>query len=785
MIPKTFVLKISMIKRWFINTYLELIFGKRSRVAFIMILAMTSVSIVLIPRLTFNYNMESFFDHNDPDVLVYETFKDVFENENNSLIIGITNDMGIFHLPFLQKIDSLSEELASLNEIQEVVSPTTLQDYAIAPLVGFMKIPSLHLDDPTKLSNDEQKIYKGNHHKRSFFSSDKKSIAIVIRYDGATDVALGKEFLNRINGLLDSYGFDDFSVAGRLHTQEYYIREMKSEMLYLSALAFLLFAFVLYFIFRNWAFTTISMVVVLISLIWLFGIISLFGISINLMIVLLPALIFILGTSISIHLLSSFRDEFTSGTEKNSSILLAIRETGIPNFLNALTTAIGFGSLYFIPVQPLQQFGLLAATGIMITFCAGILIIPLFLIHYSPDTPGLISSTKQSDVPVKMILNLIQHKKLSIILTFGLLVLAGTVALTRISINNYFLDDLSERSTLKSDLRYFEKNFSGIKPIEILVHPFNSSINILEMPAILEIEKAERFLTENYQCGFLLSPLTVIRSINQSLHGRASIHYTIPDSESALRKIIAFADKYRIWDKYAPVFGGSNSEYARISFRTSDSGSKINADMEQDFYNYINKNTTYLSFKVTGVAHLLDNTNNHITGYLLQGILVAIFTTTLVIWLFTRSASIAIFSVVTNIIPLVFTAGMMGLFDIPLKVSTSLMFTIVYGIAVDDTIHLLNAYMRYKNRFNNDSIAITMAVKKLTKPMIFTSVVLLVGFMIFTTSAFQSIQILGLLVGSSLLIGLITDLLLLPVLLKWMVARNLTSAMVPAGAQIT
>jgi hypothetical protein len=160
----------------------------------------------------------------------------------------------------------------------------------------------------------------------------------------------------------------------------------------------------------------------------------------------------------------------------------------------------------------------------------------------------------------------------------------------------------------------------------------------------------------------------------------------------------------------------------------------------------------------------------------MKGILLAILTTTVVILIFTKSLKIALISIVTNVIPMIFAAGVMGFFSIPLKVSTSLIFTIIYGITVDDTIHFLSNYTRHVRAGSKIQLAINMAVQKLTNPMIFTSIVLFAGFMIFSLSDFTSIRMMGVLVGTSLLFGLITDLLLLPVLINLVNLKNQTKA---------
>ncbi len=754
------------------HLYLWMATGRGKKVALIIVLAVTVLAGIQIPKLSFNYNMENFFDQHDEDVKVYERFKKLFGNENNGLIIGVTNNHGIFDQSFLFKIDSLTRLLEILPETDKVLSPTSASDYVYAPLVGSVKVPILHIENPEKYKFDGKRIYADQSYARSLFSDDKKSIAIVLSFSKEMDDAESKVLLSRLDQMLSGFDFDDSNIAGRIQTQHYYITEMKSEMALFSAMALSLFILTLFAIFRDWKFVAISFGVVFIAQIWLFGLVALLNIPMDLMMILLPALIFILGTSISIHAITQFRREYVPKIHKTSAISKAMLGTSIPNFLNSLTTAIGFLSLVFIPVLPVQQFGALAAVGIMITFIIGIILIPIALqivpLGLAPNDLKRINSSSFNG----FVISLVSNKKSIVLFAFSLFVLSGLYYATKVKVNNYFLDDLKASSSLGSSLKYFERNFSGIKPIEILIHAGEGQdAKLLDFESIKEIERVETFIKQNFQTGFILSPVMIVKSINKALHGGSQSFYAIPKSETQYKKILKAAEKQKVWNLYSSILSRDNN-YARISFRTLDIGSNAAMEKEELLNRYINKHTSNLDFEFTGVSHLLDNTNEKITGNLMKGILLAIFTATLVIWIFTKSSRIALISAIINFIPLIFAAGIMGFFNIPLKVSTSLIFTIVYGITVDDTIHFLNAYIRFVKQTKNVSTAIKMAVKKLLKPMISTSLVLFSGFMIFSLSDFQSIQMLGLLVGASLLFGLITDLLLLPILIRLLFIRK-------------
>ncbi len=203
----------------------------------------------------------------------------------------------------------------------------------------------------------------------------------------------------------------------------------------------------------------------------------------------------------------------------------------------------------------------------------------------------------------------------------------------------------------------------------------------------------------------------------------------------------------------------------RITGRTLDEGSLVLKQRNEKLEAFLKTNTQYLQFEITGAAQLMDNANNHIAMNLLKGIFLAIAVSTFVIGLLLRSWKLAAISLIPNLIPLLLVAGFMGAAGIPLKVATSLIFTIVYGIAVDDTIHFLNSY-RINRKLNADPTeAVRQTIANMWRPMLFTSIVLFSGFMIFLLSEFSSISTMGLLISGTLIVALFTDLLLLPVLL--------------------
>lgn len=714
-----------------------------------------------LPSLRFNYDIESFFSSEDPEVEFYYNHKNTFENENDFVLVGIRNNEGIFQKDFLEKLDTLSKELKRFSGIKKVYSPTNLYETIRGPM-GFFRIPILHVDNPDKYNSDKKKVYTTGNYTNSFFSPDAQSVSLLIKKEEKISRHANDSLLLALNAAITSYKFDEYHIAGRIQTQYYYVNRMRTQMILFGVLACILFIGSLFLIFKCIRYVSLSLGAVLLSLIWIFGIIGWLGIQLDLMLTLLPTLIFVISTSGSIHLISKFRNEYKVGVTKQIAIRKSIIETGLPNFLNAFTTAIGFASLVMIPVAPIQRFGLFTAGGILVSFFIGLLLIPTAL-KVLQIKPSKIVSPTQAEMNHGHLVHLIFKNPKLITGTFVLLILFGIFFSFNVKINNHFLDDLSASSSLKKDLDFFEQNFSGIRPFEMNIQA-NKNTTIFDYKALLEMDAVENYLKEEYKVGFLFSPLSYIKSIHKSIHGGSQNYYSLPESQAKLDEIIKLADKQRLWKRYIPVITKDKS-IGRFTGRTLDEGSRVFRLRNEKLEDFLKQHTSYLQFRITGAAQLMDNANSHIAWNLMKGILLAIAVTTMIIGLFARSWKLAAISLIPNLIPLLLVSGFMGWAGIPLKVATSLIFTIVYGIAVDDTIHFLNSYRLNTRIYTDTNEAVKQTIYNMWRPMLFTSIVLFSGFMIFLLSEFSSISTLGLLISGSLIVALLTDLLLLPVLL--------------------
>ncbi len=718
-----------------------------------------------LPRLSFNYDIEGFFSVNDPEVVFYEKFKTQFGNENNALIIGIESDSGIFKKEFMSKLDILTKALGAIPEIENVLSPSNVKEYIMSPLVGFQPIPAIHISDPSRYETDSIRIYKNQSYSRMLFSNKSSSVAIILEIVEGLNHSRNEQLLSRIVGLISNeFRSEAYHLAGRIQTQHYYINTMKSEMAFFSILALILFCGSIWLIFRRFQFVIITLTVIATSLIWTFGIMSLFRVQLDLMLTILPTLIFVLSTSIAIHLLNKFQELFSLSGDKLEAIKESYLRTTVPNLLISFTTSTGIASLYFIPVVSIQRFGLFAAGGILIAMTIGLVLIPIFLRLLSFQKKRFNHRNMRIDRVKLRLISIVCGRSRNLVgLLFIMLVLISLIGVSLIKINNSFLDDLSHKSNLKQDLMFFEDQFSGIRPFELVVSKPKNSTSIFDYENIRNIESIENYIRTNYGLGMVQSPITLVKSLNVALNGGNPQFYRVPESEKTYDGLISSARRYKVLERFGNIIDQEGNS-VRISGRIADAGRLFYLGKDQGFQKFMANQKSNLDVNLTGVAYLIDNANSMITESFMLGLSLVIFVVILVIRIYSTSAKLTFLALGVNLVPLLVVGGIMGGFDIPLKISTALIFTIVLGIGVDDTIHFLHRYIKLLEGYHPRT-AVKLAMFQMTSPIILTTSVLFSGFMIFSFSSFESIQTLGWLTSIALIVAMLTDLVLLPRLL--------------------
>ncbi|WP_424961084.1 efflux RND transporter permease subunit [Ekhidna sp.] len=703
----------------------------------------------------FDFEFEKFFPNNHPDSKAYAQHVAQFGYDNDYLHIILEREEGIFDKEFLALAAAFEKSLADIDDVENVYSPLSLQHVVKSP-TGLIIFPLIHTDSPTdyQIKQDSSRVF-GNPFYRSAFSNSGGALSIYMHHAHFSDQARSEKLLEAIRSKARNFGISDIRLVGKLSASGVFISYIQNDfgkfLIGSLSLSFLL----LLLIFRNFKSALLPFLISLLSIVWLFGLMGLIGLKINLLSSLLPPILFFVSMSDAVHLMNALKK--SGGLEAKEKLKTALQIVWVPTLLTSVTTAIGFLSLIWINTEPVQFLGVFAAIGIIfafiITFTFGLLVASIT--NFSADKRIL-------EVPDKW-LSILVSKKKPVIVVCALVVLALIPGITQLRINSYLLDDLPEDSQVRKDFEYADAELGGSKPYEVRVEVADTSMSIWDKKVMNEIVKIEEYLLYEYPIAKVQSPATIIKYLNMVNNGGLNENYDYPDSERSYRSTIRL--KNRIDPKRLDKLVTEDGKVGRLIGFFPELGSHETDIRNQKMLKYFQENVdgSIVDYRITGTTYLIDKSHELLSINLLKGLITAIIVIGVILGIYFKSWKLLLISLIPNIIPLIMVAGILGWFGISLKMTTSIIFTIAFGIAVDDTIHMMSYYLKNKNADPMKRMGDTF--KHAGSAMLITSIIMSVGFSLYLFSNFGATYYLGLFVSLSLLIALIIDLSLLPILL--------------------
>ena len=740
---------------------------KLSIAALLCIFVVTGFGVYHARNIQIDYNFENFFPPNDSSVNTYRKFAKNFDTEGELILIGIKNNGGIFDSSFLQKIASLSDRIKNQKNVHHVVSPCSeCYLHEVAGLAKFQEKPCISFKN---LQADSIKIYQNPKLVGSIFSPNESAVTMYVTTRKKLTKSASDELSFYLTSTIQSYDFDETHVAGRIITASYFIEKLKSDLLVFFSISVVLVSFFLWYSFKSLWGVFVPLIIVIFSIIWTIIIMSLNDKSFDLLMVMLPTIVFVVGMSDLIHFLNRFLDELRKGQTKIKAIKISFKEVGIATFLTSSTTAIGFFSLTIVKTIPVKEFGIYSGISVIVAYVLTFIMLPLFLIIL--PTPKNLLIGKRKENWEKMLSNVFDYvfaKKKIILISFLGIAAISLAGFSQLSVNNFLLEDFKEGDPVKKDFKFFEDHFSGVRLFELSLTAGPESDNIYDFEVAKEIEKIEHYLTHSYTkkgVGFMISPLDPIKYLYSVKHYNNPQYFKLPKREKTYLNQLRTINTVD-YDTQVKLVT-SDSLMSRISGKIEDVGSlalkKENTKFQQFLQDSIN--SQLITCRLTGTPVLIDEMNENLSTNILMGLLLAFAVIALIIGLVYKAWIIVIISMAVNTIPLIMVGGIMYALGLDIKISTSLIFTLAFGIAVDDTIHMLS---KLKLLLRN-GMPLMDALKKsyLTtgKAIIVTSLILCSGFFSLIFSDFVSTQTMGLLISITLFVAVIVDLTLLPLLL--------------------
>ncbi len=724
----------------------------------------TAVCIWNLQFLSLDYNFENFFPENDEETVFFKEHRERFASDNDFLLVAVKNNDGVFRKDFLLELENLLADLDTVTHVDTVLSLTRMNKLFVNDF-GKWKVPYINYDNLDSLQNDSIWISKTPDVYGSLISKDCKTLSIFVKHQDYLSKEGCAAISESVNNIKSLYDFDEMHIAGRSVGQIYYVALMQSELKFFMVTSLVLLLVFLILAFRSWWGILLPVTVVVASVIWILGIMAMLQKPLNLVLTVLPTIIFIVGMSDVIHIVSKYLEELRKGKPKFEALKITIKEVGMATLLTSVTTAVGFLTLYFSRVVPIKDFGVYVAMGVMITFVLSFLVLPsMFALIPTPSRSKKKSeATFWTKVLRRSFLWTI-HNQVKVVSISGIILIGSFVGLSALEVNNFLLEDLKENDPLNKSFMFFDEHFSGARPMELSIECKEGSI--LTPSNLRELDSLERLLVSIYPNESFGSVLTVIKSLNRVLNGGSNLQYKLPEADKELRKITSRLKK-QIPQELLKQYLTADEKYARFSSTVPDLGGNQYRALNNSFAEKREGKFPQFNIHHTGTAHLIDKNNQYLSTSMVLSLLIAFAVIAGIVGFLFRSLKMVLISLIPNVFPLVMIAGIMGVADIDIKVSTAILFTIAFGIAVDDTIHFISKLKLEINKGASLVFALRRTYMSTGRALVLTTAILSAGFLTLIFSNFLGTLYLGLLVSLTLFFALVADLFLLPILILW------------------
>ncbi len=728
-------------------------------------------------KIELSYDFAKILPDDDSSYVEYVRFKKQFGEDGNVMVIGF-EDKKLFQLSKLNDWYKLTDTIKNIQGIKGVMSLTSLfkivkndslEKFEFLPVVNHSFYNQQQVDS-FKQDILALPFYKGLIYNQETGANlmaitfNKKDLNSKRRLTIVDDIKMVAEAFAKKHKVEMHY-------SGMPYIRSAIMRKVSGEMTLFLVLAILVTAIVLWVFFRSFSTVLFSVLVVAIGVLWSVGLLQLFGYKITVLTGLIPPLIMVIGVPNCVFLIIKYHKEFALHGSKIKAIARSIQTIGISLFLANITTAIGFGVLYFTNSSLLVEFGVVSAISVMTTYIITLILIPIIL-SVMPE-PKAKDLNHLDGIRINKILDVVNYwvlnKRPTIYISIAIITLICFWGMSKMNVVGYVVDDLPQKDPIYTDLKYFEKNFRGVLPFEISIDTKKENgLFANNAKALYKIQAMQRLFQGDTVFSRPLSIVEAIKFSYQAYNDGNPKYYKLP-SIGDLKTLSEYSQSVKGKNKnnVLQTFMDSTKRITRVSFQAADIGSKKMKVLVDSLRPKIDSifNPKDYNVVLTGHSLVFLKNNDYLLANLYESLLIEIILIALVGMALFRSVRIILLSKLPCLIPLVITAGVMGFLDIRFKPSTILIFSIAFGIASDGTVYFLTKYRQELKKGLSAPQAISLAVKETGLSMVYTNIILFFGFIIFAASSFGGTVAMGILVSLTLIVSMCTNLILLPAIL--------------------
>ncbi len=727
-------------------------------------------------NMRFSYTEANLMPDDHEVNITYNDFLDKFGEEGNLILLGV-QDSALFTPEKFKAWNELTSKLKSYPEVDNIVSPASLQELKkFEDPKRFEMVPVLESESPdeTQLKEFENKLFTElPFYENLVYSSHSNTIqsALYLNKELVNTKARKVFVLEELDPLIQEFEekYDiDVRVSGMPYIRTLNAQNIVDEIGLFILAALLVTSLIFFFFFRSIRATLISMFTVCIGVMWAFGVIGLLHYEITILTALIPPLIIVIGIPNCIFLINKYQQEIKKHGNQAKSLQRVITKVGNATLMTNLTTASGFATFILTDSQLLREFGIVASLNIIAIFILSLLIIPIIYSYLNPPKDRHLKHLTKKWIGgfTNWMEKMVRHHRIAIYISSIVLLVLSIIGIYTIRVSGSILEDMPQNTQFFKDVKFFEKEFDGVMPLEILVDTKRPQ-GVLKLSTLKRMDELENFIQDIPELSKPLSVNRLVKYSKQAYYNGNPKYYQLPSSQER-NFIMPYAKSLSSEEGIMQSYVDSTGQYARITTFMKDVGTEKMQEIENDLLPQIKKifPEDRYNVSITGKALLFQKGTNYLVKNLIISLGLAILLIAgLMAWMF-RSFRMIVISLVPNLLPLLITAGVMGYLGVPIKPSTILVFSIAFGISVDDTIHFLAKY-RQELKANNWKIkrSVYAALRETGVSMFYTSIVLFFGFSVFMISSFGGTVALGGLVSATLLFAMLANLLLLPSLL--------------------
>ena len=737
-------------------------------------------------KIKMSYEMARMLPSSDPINIEYENFKKQFGLDGSVIFVAI-QDPDLFTVDHYNSWYDLSNEVLDIHGVREVVSVSRLYNLLRNDSLKkfqFLPVSSQRAKSQQEVDSIKHIIYNLPLYDGRLFNKETDVSLMMITLDkevlnSKARIGLVKQIKETVDIFGDEYKID-VKYSGLPYIRTVTSKKIQDELLLFVLLSLVITSILLFILFRSGRAVLFAMLVVIIAVVWVLGTTVLFGYQITILTGILPPLLIVIGVENSIFLLNKYLNEYRLHGNKVKALSRMITRIGNANLLTNATTAAGFAAFIITRNELLVDFGVIASVNILVTYLLSLFILPILFSYFPVPTTKHLKHLDKGFIKiiVTKVTDIILTKRTIIYIITSVAFVAAVYGITLLKTTGNIVDDISKKEKLYKDMIFLEQNFNGVMPLEITVNTKKRN-GILRLSTLKKIDKLQDTLALYSEFSKPLSVVEVVKSAKQAFYKGNKKMYSLPNNQE--KNFIL---------SYVPDMGGDNKGILNAFVDSNFQTTRISVQMANIGTNDIDRILTDIQPKIdsifppdkydislTGTSVVFLKGTNYLVKNLFMSLMLAILIITILMALIFSSVRMILISLIPNIIPQILTAGMMGYFDIPIKPSTILIFSIALGISVDNTIHFLSRY-RLQLRHNDWKIrpAVLGALIETGYSMVYSAIVLFFGFYIFTLSSFGGTEALGYLVSFTLIIALLSNLFVLPSLLLTLDKRIITKS---------